>query len=61
MRRDDPKRLHRELVQLIEQQIATLAKESCERLTAKELREYDDRKTRIDELYDSLDRPDSAA
>ena len=61
MRRDDPKRLHRKLVQLIEQQIATLAKESCERLTDKELREYDDRKKRIDELYDSLDQPDSAA
>jgi hypothetical protein len=61
MQRDDPNRFHRELVQLIEQQIATLARESCERLTDKELREYHDRKKRIDELYDSLEQPDSAA
>jgi hypothetical protein len=61
MWRNDPKRLRGELVQLIEQQIATLAKESCDRLTDKELREYGDRKKRIDELYDSLDQPDSAA
>ena len=61
MRRYDTKRLRGELVQLIEQQIATLAKESCDRLTDKELREYDGRKKRIDELYDALDQPDSAA
>jgi hypothetical protein len=38
-----------------------LAKESCDGLTEAELREYDDRRERIDELYNVLDRLDFAA
>jgi hypothetical protein len=38
-----------------------LAKESCDGLTEAELREYDDRKERIDELYDALEHLDFAA
>ena len=38
-----------------------LAKESCDGLTEVELREYDDRGERIDELYDALDHLDFAA
>ena len=48
-------------MQLIEKQIEMLAKESCIGLTEAELREYDDRKERIDELYDALDHLDFAA
>jgi hypothetical protein len=55
------KQLRGELVELIEKQIEILAKETCESLTNTELREYDDRKKRIDELYDSLHKLDSAA
>jgi hypothetical protein len=55
------KQLRGELVQLIEKQIETLAKETCESLTDTELRRYDDRKKRIDELYDTLHNLDSAA
>ena len=61
MRFRDLKQLRAELVQLIEKQIETLAKETCDSLTETELREYDDRKKRIDELYDSLHHQDSAA
>jgi hypothetical protein len=57
----DVKQLRGELVHLIEKQIETLAKETCESLTDTELREYDDRKKRIDELYDTLHSLDSAA
>ncbi|HXM20096.1 MAG TPA: hypothetical protein VN948_02380 [Terriglobales bacterium] len=61
MRFRDLKQLRGELVQLIEKQIETLAKETCNTLTDTELREYDDRKKRIDELYDTLRTLDSAA
>ena len=61
MRFRDLKQLRGELVQLIEKQIETLAKQTCNSLTDTELREYDDRKKRIDELYDSLHHLDSAA
>jgi hypothetical protein len=57
----DLKQLRSELVQLIEKQIEELAKETCNRLTEKELREYEDRKKRIDELYASLYNLGSAA
>jgi hypothetical protein len=55
------KQLRSELVQLIEKQIEMLAKESCVGLTEAELREYGDRKERIDELHDTLDHLDVAA
>ena len=61
MRFRDLKQLRGELVQLIEKQIETLAKQTCDSLTDTELREYDDRKKRIDELYDTLHTLDSAA
>jgi hypothetical protein len=61
MRFRDRKQLRGELVQLIEKQIKTLAKQTCDSLTDTELREYDDRKKRIDELYDTLHTLDSAA
>jgi hypothetical protein len=57
----DVKQVRGELVELIGKQIETLAKETCDSLTATELREYDDRKKRIDELYDQLHNLDSAA
>ena len=57
----DRKELRGELVNLIQKQIEMLAKESCDALSEAELREYDDRKERIDELYDALDRLDFAA
>jgi hypothetical protein len=61
MRCRDLIQLRGELVQLIEKQIETLAKESCDGLTDTELREYDERKKRIDALYDALQNLDSAA
>jgi hypothetical protein len=61
MRFRDLKQLRGELVQLIEKQIETLAKQTCDSLTDTELREYDDRKKRIDELYGTLHTLDSAA
>jgi hypothetical protein len=61
MRFRDLKQLRGELVQLIEKQIETLAKQTCDSLTDTELREYDDRKKRIDDLYDTLHTLDSAA
>lgn len=57
----DLKHLRGELIQLIEKQIQTLAKEACEDITEEEFCEYDRRKKRIDELYDALDNLDSAA
>jgi hypothetical protein len=57
----DRKELRGELVNLIQKQIEMLAKESCDGLTEAELREYDDRKERIDELYDALEHLDFAA
>jgi hypothetical protein len=57
----DLKQLRGELVELIEKQIKTLAKETCDNLTEAELREYYDRKKRIDELYDALHHLESAA
>jgi hypothetical protein len=57
----DRKEVRGELVNLIEKQIEMLAKESCYGLTEAELREYDDRRKRIDELYDALHQLDLAA
>jgi hypothetical protein len=57
----DKKKLRDELINLIRKQMEMLAKESCDGLTEAELREYDDRKERIDELYDALDHLDFAA
>jgi hypothetical protein len=57
----DLKQLRGELIQLIEKQIETLAKEACENITEAEFSEYDRRKKRIDELYDALHNLDSAA
>ena len=50
-----------ELVQLIEKQKETIAKETCAHLTGEELREYDSRNKRIAELYEALHSLDSAA
>jgi hypothetical protein len=61
MRCRDLKQLRGELVQLIEKQIETLAKETCDNITDTELLEYDDRKKRIDELHDTLHNLNSAA
>jgi hypothetical protein len=61
MRCRDLRQVRGELVQLIKKQIEALAKETCDSLTHTELREYDDRKKRIDELYDTLRTLDSAA
>lgn len=55
------KELRAELVNLVEKQIEMLAKESCDGLTEAELREYDDRRKRIDELYNVLERLHFAA
>jgi hypothetical protein len=55
------KQLRAELVQLIEKQIKTLAKQSCDHLTVAELCEYEERRKRIDELYDALHTLESAA
>jgi hypothetical protein len=57
----DVKQVRGELVELIEKQIETRAKETCDNLTAPELREYDDRRKRVDELYDTLHNLESAA
>jgi hypothetical protein len=57
----DRKDLRDELVKLIEKQIEMLAGESCDGLTEVELREYDDRRERIEELYDALGHLDFAA
>jgi hypothetical protein len=57
----DRKELRGELVKFIEKQIEMLAKERCDGLTEAELREYDDRRERIDELYDALDHLEFAA
>jgi len=57
----DLKQLRGELIQLIEKQIDTLAKETCANITEAEFREYDRREQRIDELYAVLHNLDSAA
>lgn len=61
MRVFNSKQVRAELVQLIEKQIQTLAKETCGNLTAEDWRAYDARQKRIDELYDRLDGEKSAA
>ena len=55
------KGIRNEIVQLIEKQIEAIAKETCDRLTGEELREYDTRNKRIAELYEALHSVDSAA
>jgi len=55
------KGIRSELVQLIEKQMETIAKETCVDLTGEELREYDSRNKRIAELYEALHGLDSAA
>jgi hypothetical protein len=61
MARCEMKGIRSELVQLIEQQMETIAKETCNQLTGEELREYDSRNKRIAELYEALHSLDSAA
>jgi hypothetical protein len=53
--------LRGELVQLIEQQIETLAKQACEELTEEELGDYEERKKRIEKLHNALHHPVRAA
>jgi|HubBroStandDraft_6_1064221.scaffolds.fasta_scaffold03783_6 hypothetical protein len=53
--------LRGELVQLIEQQIETLAKQACEELAEEELRDYEERKRRIEELHNAIHHPVRAA
>jgi len=55
------KGIRSELVKLIEKQMEAIAKETCDRLTGDELREYDNRNKRIDELYEALHSSDWAA
>ena len=55
------KGIRSELVLLIEKQMETIAKETCDYLTGEELREYDSRNERIAELYEALHSSDSAA
>ena len=55
------KGIRNELVQLIEKQMETIAKETCERLTGEVLGEYDRRNKRIAELYEALNSLDTAA
>jgi hypothetical protein len=55
------KGIRNELVQLIEKQMEVIAKETCDRLTGEELRDYDSRNERIAELYEALNGVDSAA
>ena len=55
------KGIRNEIVRLIEKQIEAIAKETCDRLTGEELREYDSRNKRIAELYEALHSVDSAA
>jgi hypothetical protein len=57
----DPKQLRGELVELIEKQIKTLAKETCGQLTETELREYAERRKRIEDLYAAIHNVDSTA
>jgi hypothetical protein len=57
----DLEQLRGELVQLIEQQIETLAKQACEELTEEELCHYQERKKRIEELHNALHHPVRAA
>lgn len=57
----DRKQLRGELVRLIEQQIETLAKQACEELAEEELRDYEERKKRIEELHNALHHPVRAA
>lgn len=61
MARCEMKGIRSELVQLIEQQMETIAKETCNQLTGEELRQYDSRDKRIAELYEALHSLDSAA
>jgi hypothetical protein len=53
--------LRGELVKLIEQQIETLAKQACEELAEEELRDYEERKRRIEELHNAIHHPVRAA
>lgn len=55
------KGIRSELVLLIEKQMETIAKETCDHLTGEELVEYDSRNKRIAELYEALHRSNSAA
>jgi hypothetical protein len=52
--------VQRELVQLLEKQIDTLAKEAFGGLSNAELREYEERQKRIDTLYAQLYYPSAA-
>jgi hypothetical protein len=57
----DPVRVRQELTELIQKQIDTIEKETFGGATDVERREYEERRKRIDELYDELQRPNPAA
>ena len=57
----DPTQLRSEISQLIKKQIDALGKETFGGATDAEHREYEQRQTRIDELYGELQRLNSAA
>jgi hypothetical protein len=54
MQYGNPQKLPRDLVQLMEQQIESLEKETFGGLTDAERREYEERQDRIDELCQKL-------
>jgi hypothetical protein len=57
----DRVRVRRELNELIQKQIDTIEKETFGGTTDPERREYKERQKRIDELFDELQRFDTAA
>jgi hypothetical protein len=57
----DRKQLRGELIQLIEKQIETIAKNTCEGLTAIELADFGNREKRINELQDMIRSLNAAA
>jgi hypothetical protein len=57
----DPVRVRRELNQLIQKQIDTVELETFGGTTDVERRDYEERRKRIDELYDELQRFNTAA
>ena len=57
----DPVRVRRELAQLIQKQIDTVELETFGGTTDAERREYEERRKRIDELYEELQRFNMAA
>jgi hypothetical protein len=56
-----PQRVRHELTELIQKQIASIEKETYGGATDKDRWEYEERQTRIDELYGELQRLNPAA